>query len=154
MRLFGDSRYCSRAFIDSAIAVGERGLTVGHGLIDNIEDRQSNQALEAETDATAETGQRRGRSQKNLRSPHTNVRGPEGADDSTEDAVPGRRPPRARQDDRTQLINQWEVPMPKGILDITLVPLLAVAMVSIGNAQDGMVSINSPEHSRSPGPSR
>ena len=44
--------------------------------------------------------------------------------------------------------------MPKGILDITLVPLLAVAMVSIGNAQDGMVSINSPNSSRSPGPSR
>lgn len=42
--------------------------------------------------------------------------------------------------------------MPKGILDITLVPLLAVAMVSIGNAQDGMVSINSPEQLAVPGP--
>ena len=42
--------------------------------------------------------------------------------------------------------------MPKGILDITLIPLLAVVMVSIGNAQDGMVAINSPEQLVVPGP--
>ena len=42
--------------------------------------------------------------------------------------------------------------MPKGILDITLIPLLVMVMVSIGNAQDGMVAINSPEQLVVPGP--
>ena len=111
MRLFGDSpRYCSRelAFMGLLPSLSENEALTGlefTALIDNIEDRQRlNQALEARKKLMQQQKQAKDAAEAKRISEVLTPMHPrpiEGADDSTEDAVPASEPETATGSDRT-----------------------------------------------------